>query len=38
LMIFIFPAWVLIISIFILRASLRNKNSSQTDDVKASAG
>jgi len=37
-MIFIFPAWVLIISIFILRASLWNKNSSQTDGVKASAG
>jgi hypothetical protein len=37
-MIFIFPAWVLIISIFILRASLRNKNFSQTDAVKASAG
>ena len=36
-MIFIFPAWVLIISIFILRASLRNKNSSRTDAVKASA-
>jgi len=35
---FVFPAWVLIISIFILRASLRKKNSSQTDDVKASAG
>ena len=35
---FVFPAWVLIISIFILRASLRNKNSSQTDGVKASAG
>ena len=34
----IFPAWVLIISIFILRASLRNKNPSQTDAVKASAG
>jgi len=34
---FIFPAWVLVISIFILRASLRNKNSNQTDDVKASA-
>jgi hypothetical protein len=37
LVIFIFPAWVLIISIFILRASLRNKNSQQTDDVKANA-
>ena len=37
-MIFIFPAWVLIISIFILRASLRNKNSQQPDDVKAGAG
>ena len=34
---FVFPAWVLIISIFILRASLRNKNSNQTDDLKASA-
>jgi hypothetical protein len=37
-MIFIFPAWVLIISIFMLWASLWNKNSSQTDGVKASAG
>jgi hypothetical protein len=36
-MIFIFPAWVFIISIFILRASLRNKNSNQTADAKASA-
>lgn len=27
---FIFPAWVLVISIFILRASLRNKNSNQS--------
>jgi hypothetical protein len=34
---FVFPAWVLIISIFILRASLRKKNSNQTDDVNASA-
>jgi hypothetical protein len=34
---FVFPAWVLIISIFILRASLRNKNSNQTADVKAGA-
>jgi hypothetical protein len=34
---FVFPAWVLIISIFILRASLRNKNSAQTGEVKASA-
>jgi len=34
---FIFPAWVLIISIFILRASLRNKNSNQTDDLKVNA-
>jgi hypothetical protein len=34
---FIFPAWVLVISIFILRASLRNKNSNQTDVLKASA-
>ena len=36
-MIFIFPAWVLIISIFILRASLRKKNSTQADDLKTSA-
>jgi hypothetical protein len=35
---FVFPVWVLIISIFILRASLRNKNSNQTGNLKASAG
>ena len=36
-MIFIFPAWVLIISIFILRASLRNKSADQPDALNASA-
>jgi hypothetical protein len=36
-MILVFPAWVLIISIFILRISLRNKNPNQADVVKASA-
>ncbi len=34
---FIFPAWVLVISIFILRASLRNKQAEPPDDLKASS-
>jgi hypothetical protein len=36
-MIFIFPGWVLVISIFILRISLRNKNSAQSNSLNTSA-